>query len=195
MGVEQRQLTGAELALDPAAVRGAIADLEQGPWAGLVEQDTEAKIARLVEDLARLDELEARHVDWDCYAQGYASAVPIVMSRRDDDAEAFRASSRFGDFEGVVVAVCRLAPLACVSSPGGERIGEAGMLGQGDFLDDGHVQWAAALGLIDATLTRHRIVRLTPEVLDQRIDPSLVIDTNFGDPPFTIFDAWFHWYD
>ena len=70
-----------------------------------------------------------------------------------------------------------------------------GMLGQGEFLDDERPDWAEALRTIDAVLTRHGIERLPPAVLTARIDPNLVIDTNFGDPPFTVFDAWFHWWD
>ena len=68
------------------------------------------------------------------------------------------------------------------------------MLGQGEFLDDEGPDRAEALRTIDAVLTRHGVERLPPTVLTARIDPILVIDTTFGDPPFAVVDAWFHWW-
>lgn len=45
------------------------------------------------------------------------------------------------------------------------------------------------------TLTSHGFSLLKPQTLSLPISPDLTVYTNIGDPPYTVFDAWFHWMD
>lgn len=186
------------LAVDPDAVAGAVKHLEQGGWSGGgAPSDIDAFLLDVVEGIGAHPDVVVENIEIGSYGSGWASFIAVFVAPRNSvfRARILDASTYSDGIIGLDLLLSRLAPMACISSPG--HIGESsGTLPfQGRFLPDGDAEWVALGEQLAGVLRSSNIEVLPPEVLSQKIDPKLEIDTNLGRRPFTVFDAWFHWFD
>ncbi len=104
------------------------------------------------------------------------------------------------DVEGLPLALCRLAPLAALFRPDVWSSGPAGAGAHGlpelwRVADADPPGWEAECRDIGQVLDRHGIVLLGSQVLSLPLEAGLDVETVFNDPPYSVFDAWFHWMD
>lgn len=186
------------LAAEPRAVAGAVKHEPQDEWAGKDRRsDIDPFLLTVVDVMANSPEIKVERVETGSYGSGYASFIAAFVSPRDPILRAL-ALERCGFSEGVAgldVLLCRLAPIACIGSPSHVGSISGSLPSQGEYLTNQHVEWGELGRTVEAVLNENGIVVLPAEILDGLIDPALEIDTNLGDPPFRVFDAWFHWSD
>lgn len=189
-----------EPATDRAALQRAANDdlaSSMGPWAG-GSAAVEGFLRRVTADLDRLPQLTVHHAEFRHYGSGYASYVAVFLTRRDGSAQ--RSEKGWTHVEGLLLALCRLAPLAVLLKPGTRSSGPDGA-GSYDLPELSQVAdadipgWESECRQINQVLARHDITLLRSEVLGQPLDAHLRIETVLGDPPYRVFDAWFHWMD
>lgn len=171
----------------------------EGAWAGGAEA-VEGYLRRVVADLNRIPELVVEHAEFGHYGSGYASFVDVLLTRRDGSARRVDPDG-YTTGEGLSVALCRLAPIACILSPAERSHHPAGHGHHSMPSLDADAE-TPILGSekgceqISKVLNRHRIMLVGPRLLSRRALPRLKIDTNLGDGPhYSIFDVWFHWMD
>lgn len=160
----------------------------------------EGYLRRVVADLNRVPELVVEHAEFGHYGSGYASFVDVFLTRRNGSARRVDPDGHT-TVEGLSVALCRLAPIACILSPG-ERShhpdghGYHSMPGLDAVTEMPIPGWEKGCEQISQVLDRHRITLVGPRLLSRPALPHLRIDTNLADgPPHSIFDVWFHWTD
>ncbi|GAA4588579.1 hypothetical protein GCM10023194_40630 [Planotetraspora phitsanulokensis] len=190
------------LLLDPdSQIRASQNELvaDEGPWAGGPEA-VEGHLREVVADLNRIPELVVEHAEFRHYGSGYASNVDVFLTKRDGSTRRVEPDG-YITVEGITVVLCRLAPIACVLSPG-ERShhpdgrGAWSLPWLSDVREMPIPGWERGSEQISHVLDRHRIALIGPDLLSRRALPGLKIDTNLGDgPPHSIFDVWFHWAD
>ncbi|GAA4568744.1 hypothetical protein GCM10023193_50950 [Planotetraspora kaengkrachanensis] len=185
------------LLLDPdSQVRAA---QSEGPWAGGSEA-VESYLRRVVADLNRIPELVVEHAEFAHYDAGYASYVDVFLTRRDGSARHLEPDG-YVTVEGFTVVLCRLAPIACVLSPGERSTHPDGRGTHSMPWLDAVTElpipaWERGCEQISHVLDRHHIAIVGPHLLSRQALPHLTIDTNLGDgQPHSIFDVWFHWRD
>ncbi|MGI5156483.1 hypothetical protein [Microbispora sp. CA-102843] len=171
----------------------------ESAWTGGAEA-VEGYLRRVVADLNRVPELVVEHAEFGHYGSGYASFVDVLLTRRDGSARRVRPDG-CTTVEGLSVALCRLAPIACILSPA-ERSHHPDGHGHHSMPSLDTVTETPIPGSergceqISQVLDRHRITLVGPRLLSRPALPHLKIDTNLGDGPhYSIFDVWFHWLD
>ncbi|MGY0234102.1 hypothetical protein [Longispora urticae] len=153
----------------------------------------------VVADLDRSSAAVVDRAEFDHYGSGFASFVEVVVTRRDGSAT-FAEYSTSMRTEGLSVLLCRLAPVACVCS-GSWRSVDADGNSAASMVSVRSVStlpvegWEAVGADVANVLARHDIAVLGPGILAAAIDPQINVDTILAEPPFTVFDAWFHWRD
>lgn len=171
----------------------------EGAWAGGAEA-VEGYLRQVVADLNRVLGLVVEHAEFGHYGSGYASFVDVFLTWRDGSARRVDPDG-YTTVEGLSVALCRLAPIACILSPG-ERSHHPD--GHGchsmpwlDAVTDTPIpRWEEGCEQISQVLDRHGIAVVGPHLLSRPALPHLKIDTNLGGGPhYSIFDVWFHWMD
>ncbi|MEU8178248.1 hypothetical protein AB0C14_35730 [Microbispora hainanensis] len=171
----------------------------EGAWAGGAEA-VDGYLRRVVADLNRIPELVVEHAEFGHYGSGYASFVDVLLTRRDGSA---RRVDPVGctTVEGLSVALCRLAPIACILSPAKRSHHPAGrghhsMPSLDTVAETPILGWEKGCEQISQALNRHRLMLVGPRLLSRPALPRLKIDTKLGDGPlYSIFDVWFHWMD
>ncbi|MEU4224778.1 hypothetical protein AB0F17_10830 [Nonomuraea sp. NPDC026600] len=189
-----------KLATDLTALRSAVNDhlaSTAGAWAGGATA-VDGFLRRVVADLDRMPTLSVHHAEFRHYGAGYASYVDIFITKRDGSMR--RSENGWTDVEGLTLALCRLAPLAALfkldvqsSGPGGA--GSRGLPDLSLVTDTALPGWEEEFRQIGQALDRHDIALLDSQVLSLPIGAELRVETNLGDPPYSVFDAWFHWMD
>lgn len=198
---------------DPDAIRRAVRGEQPGAAGAIADgaiadgavpegaDGAEGLLKRIVADLDRAPAIVVEHAEFGHYGSGYASFVDVSLTSRD-------GSRRHGDdhYTEVVclpVCLCRLAPVATLHRPGtrgrsrdGKR-GHSYMPGLSTATTAPVAGWEQESREAAGILEHHGIELLSPEVLARPIDPAVHVETNLADggPPFTVFDAWFYWYD
>ncbi|WP_283138889.1 hypothetical protein [Rhizohabitans arisaemae] len=189
-----------DLLLDPEyqarAASGKAAPVEGGPWEAGSEL-VEGYLRRVVADLHRGPELLVHHAEFDNYGSGYASYVDVLLTRRDGTARRVGPGGGI-EVQGITLLLCRLAPVACVMT--GERTDDS----SGGMRSMPTAERAARMPLrgwdrgceqVTRVLERHGITCADPELLRRRALPDLRVDGVLGDPPYLVYDVWFHWAD
>ncbi|WP_030455468.1 hypothetical protein [Herbidospora cretacea] len=171
----------------------------EGAWAGGAEA-VEGYLRQVVADLNRVRGLVVEHAEFAHYGSGYASFVVVFLTRRDGSARRVDPDGR-ETVHGLSVALCRLAPIACILSPG-ERShhpdghGHHSMPWLDAVTDMPIPGWEEGCAQVSRVLERHGIALVGPRLLSRPALPHVKIDTNLGDGPRnSIFDVWFHWLD
>ncbi|MFI7631523.1 hypothetical protein [Microbispora rosea] len=189
-----------ELATDSVALESAVRDelaSAAGAWAG-GPTAVEGFLRRVVADLNRLPSLIVEHAEFRHYGSGYASYVDVFMTKRDGSMR--RSMNGRTDAEGLTVALCRLAPLAVLlerswRSSGPGATGGHSMPELLRVRDIDLPEWEEECRQIGRVLDGHGIALLGSQILGLPLDTRLRVETVLGDPPYCVFDAWFHWMD
>lgn len=189
-----------ELATNPVALESAVSDelaSTAGAWTG-GPTAVEGFLRRVVADLNRLPALIVEHAEFRHYGSGYASYVDVFMTKRDGSMR--RSANGRTDVEGLTLALCRLAPLAVLlkhswRSSGPGAAGGHSMPELLRVVDIDLPEWAEECRQIRQMLDGHGIALLGLQVLGLPLDARLRVETALGDPPYCVFDAWFHWMD
>ncbi|MFI9552103.1 hypothetical protein [Nonomuraea endophytica] len=148
----------------------------------------EGFIRRVVADIGRLPHLKVHHAEFGNYGSGYASYVDVFVTRR-------RSGEAGPDIEGLSLALCRLAPFAALFMPGIRSSSFHELPRLSRVADGDVVGWEEECRELRHVLDRHGIALLDSRILSLPLDPRLRVETVLGDPPYRVFDAWFHWID
>jgi len=168
-------------------------------WAGGTEA-VEGYLRQVVAALNRVPGLVVEHAEFGHYGSGYASFVDVFLTRRDGSAHRVDPDG-YTTVGGLSVVLCRLAPIACILSPGERSHHPDGRASHSlpylDAVTDVPIHgWEEGGDQISQVLSRHGITLVGPRLLSRPALPHLKIDTNLGDGPhYLIFDVWFHWMD
>jgi len=189
-----------ELATSPVALESAVNDGvagTAGAWAG-GPTAVEGFLRRVVADLSRLPSLVVEHAEFRHYGSGYASYVDVFMTKRDGSMR--RSTNGRTEVEGLTVALCRLAPLAALfarswRSSGPGAAGGRSMPELSRVVDVAPPEWEEECRQLGRVLDGHGIALLDSQTLGSPLDARLRVETVLGDPPYRVFDAWFHWVD
>ncbi|EIE99879.1 hypothetical protein SacglDRAFT_03011 [Saccharomonospora glauca K62] len=188
------------LVRDPEAVRRAAADdvvVRRGAWAGGGD-DVEKFLRWVVADLGRCSSVVVEHAEFGMYGSGYASYVDVFLSWRDGSGRVMEGERT--EIRGFALALCRLAPVAALFGDVGISRSANGSssryLPTLELVRDNPVPgWEKACREVTGVLDRHGITVLDSTVLHTPVDPTISVETNLAAPPYTVFDAWFHWMD
>ncbi|MEV1238528.1 hypothetical protein ACIBO2_44980 [Nonomuraea sp. NPDC050022] len=189
-----------KLATDPAALRSAANDQlasAEGAWAG-GEVSVEGFLRRVIADLDRMPMLSVDYAEFRHYGSGYASYVEVLITKRDGSM--CRSESGWTKVEGLPLTLCRLAPLAALFKPDirssrPDGAGSSGLPALSLVTDTAPPGWEEEFRQIGQALDRHDVALLGSQVLSLPLEAGLRVETNLGDPPYSVFDAWFHWMD
>ena len=189
-----------ELATDPVALGSAVVNAAAstaGAWAG-GPAAVEGFLRWVVADLNRLPSLVIEHAEFRHYGSGYASYVDVFISKRDGSMR--RSMDGTTEVEGLTLALCRLAPLAALfkhswRSSGPGPAGGHSMPELSRMVDDDPPGWEQECRQIRRTLDEHGIALLDSRILGLPLNVRLQVETALGEPPYRVFDAWFHWTD
>ncbi|MFE0148078.1 hypothetical protein ACFWY5_13105 [Nonomuraea sp. NPDC059007] len=171
---------------DLAALQKAVKDepaCTAGAWGGGVAA-VEGFLRRVVADIGRLPHVRVPHAEFRNYGSGYASYVDVFVARRAGP-----------DIEGLGLALCRLAPFAALFEPGIRSSSFREMPQLGRVADCDVPGWKEECRELRHILDQHGIALLDSQTLALPLDPRLRVETFLGDPPYRVFDAWFHWID
>ncbi|WP_157099743.1 hypothetical protein [Microbispora sp. ATCC PTA-5024] len=144
-----------------------------------------------------MSELVVEHAEFGHYGSGYASFVDVFLTRRDGSARHVDPDG-YTAVEGLSVALCRLAPIACILAPDERSYHPAGRgyhsMPRLDAVTEMLIPgWEEGCEQISQVLDLHGITLVGPRLLSRPALPHLIIDTNLGDGPHcSIFDVWFH---
>ena len=190
------------MAIDPDCVAAAAMDqhaTHDGAWA-LSQAAVEGHLKQITAAIGRLPEVVVEDADFNHYGSGYASFTHLLVTARDGFLRRGRTDGGV-EVEGMSLLLCRLAPLACLVSSSFRSRSRHGSSSRSMPSRDAVVRplspgWQqAAHRQIAEVLTAHGFSLLKPQTLSREINRDVRIDTNLGDPPYTVFDAWFHWMD
>lgn len=190
------------MAIDPDCVAAAAAHqhaAHDGAWA-MSPAAVEGHLKQITASVGHLPEVAVENAGFDDYGLGYASFAELLLTARDGSLRRSRTDGGV-EVEGMLLLLCRLAPLACLisgclrsRSPNGS--GSRSMPSRDAVVRPLSPGWEqTAHYQIAEVLTAHGFSLLEPQTLSREIDRDLRVDTNLGDPPYTVFDAWFHWID
>ncbi len=159
--------------------------------------DPDEQLHDIVAALDRLSALKVFTAEFDHYGSGYASFVEVRLTRRDDSLVTLRDDVGLETL-GFGVLLCRLAPIATLQASffdwrSGER-GASSMVDREDMTDLPVAGFPESPLVADALRT-HGYELVEVDALREPIATGVAPETNLGTPPWTVFDAWFHWYD
>jgi hypothetical protein len=132
----------------------------------------------------------------DSYGSGYASYVDVFCYKTGG-----RSSTKLPEktlIEGIAIYFCKLAPVAVMGAMEKTRSknsSSSSFLHAEDLNTFPSGNWLEIDIEIRNKLEKHGFEILGPRELKKPLPFSAEIETNFGDPPFTIFDAFFNWMD
>jgi hypothetical protein len=132
----------------------------------------------------------------DSYGSGYASYIDVFCCKsggRLSTTESGRTT-----IDGIAIYLCKLAPVAVMGAMEKTRSkgsGSYGFLHAEDLNTFPPGNWLEVDIEIRQKLEKHGFEILGPRELKKTMPFTARIDTNIGDPPYTIFDAFFHWMD
>lgn len=163
------------------------------PWAG---GDSAAIDAHLLDACRAIEQaLGARsRIEWDDYGSGYASFVDawFYLPQPGHEADVDQAHT------GLVVLFSRLSHYV-VMMEGHKRWhgqGSSSYMPSFDMVDG--LKDAAVIRMAEvaqAELARRGFVRIHRAAISAALPDDLQVRTNLSDPPYTQFDALFHWED
>ncbi|MGQ0467519.1 MAG: hypothetical protein ACT4QG_19650 [Sporichthyaceae bacterium] len=178
--------------------------LAGGPWPEDYDW-TDDFLRGVVDQLHARPSIVVAHSEFGHYGSGYASFVECVVTLRDGSARTpGTKNSPWGPSlktEGFTVLLSRLAPVAALAGPTMRFEANDGNGSSQDLphassaAEDFGPRWEVPVLEVRAVLESHGIVLLPLAVLCAPLPPALHVETNLGEPPYTVFDAWFHWMD
>ena len=132
----------------------------------------------------------------DSYGSGYASYVDVFCFKSAGRSSQVKSGTTYID--GITVYLCKLAPVAVMGAMEKTRSknsGSSSFLHPEDLNTLPPGNWLEIDIEIRRKLEQHGFEILDPRELKKPLPFTADIETNLGDPPYTIFDAFFHWMD
>jgi hypothetical protein len=132
----------------------------------------------------------------DSYGSGYASYVDVFCYKPNGRSSQFKSGTRYMD--GLTIYLCKLAPIAIMGpmqKSSGRSSVSYGSLRAEDLSKFPSGNWLEIDVEIRNKLEKHGFEILGPRELKKPLPFAAKIDTNLGDSPYTIFDAFFNWMD
>jgi hypothetical protein len=132
----------------------------------------------------------------DSYGSGYASYVDVFCYKSDGRSSHIKSGTTY--INGIAVYLCKLAAVAVMGAmqkTKSKHGGGGSFLRSEDLNAPPEGDWAAFTNEIRNKLERHGFEILEARELKKPLPFIAEIETNLGDPPFTIFDAFFNWMD
>ena len=132
----------------------------------------------------------------DSYGSGYASYIDVFCYKPNGRSSQVKFGTTYID--GIAIYLCKLAPVAIMGTNGKSQSPNGGTFG---FLRTEAVNslppgdWLEMEAEIRHKLEKRGFEILGPQELEKPLPFIAKIETNFGDPPYTIFDAFFNWMD
>ena len=166
----EKLIAGKSVAASKSAVKNVLCDLEQSKQI-VVESD-------------------------DGYGSGYASYLDVFCFKKDGSSS--RVSGLNTTIEGIALYLCKLAPVAVMGAMTKTKTkngGSSGFLRPEDLNKPPAGDWDAVIFEIRHKLEKQNVLMLEPKVLKQEMPFETKIPTILGNPPYQIFDAFFHWED
>jgi hypothetical protein len=130
------------------------------------------------------------------YGSGYASYLDIFCFKKDGSST--RVSGQSTTIDGIALYLCKLAPVAvmgAMTKTKSKNGGSSSFLRPEDLNKLPAGNWDAVIFEIKHKLEKQNFVLLEPKILKQKMPFEAKIPTILGDPPYQIFDAFFHWED
>jgi hypothetical protein len=129
----------------------------------------------------------------DSYGSGYASYLDVFCFKKDG------SSSRVSGFttiiDGISLYLCKLAPVAvmgAMTKTKSKNGGSSSFLRPEDLNKLPSGDWSQVIIEIKLKLEKQNFILLEPKSLKQEMPFETYIPTIIGDPPYQIFDAFFH---
>ncbi len=188
------------LARDPATIAKAVRDeiaVPTGAYSG--DHTTVNNFLKYVQaELNRLPLLTVDHSVFDSYGSGYASFVELCLTKRDGSAREVSADSTTTTY--LPLTISRLAPFAALHDLDNRTTRPDGTGGRGlphlEAVATPPIPgWQEELRQLHQALTHLNITLLDLPTLSTPIAPAHTLQTNLGDHPYRVYDAWFHWMD
>jgi hypothetical protein len=132
----------------------------------------------------------------DSYGSGYASYVDVFCFKKDGSSS--RVEGLITTTHGIALYLCKLASVAVMGAMTKTRSkngGSSSFLRPDDLNKLPPGDWDAVIFEIKHKLEKQNFVLLEPKILKQTMPFEATIPTILGDPPYQIFDAFFHWED
>ncbi len=153
-----------------------------------------SRIRNAIHDLEKSKNIQIESEDG--YGSGYASYLDVFCFKKDGSAS--RVSGLSTITEGIALYLCKFAPVAvmgAMTKTKSKNGGSSSFLRPEDLDKLPTGNWDAVLAEIKYKLEKQNFVLLEPRVLKQKMPFEANIPTILGDPPYQIFDAFFHWED
>jgi hypothetical protein len=135
-------------------------------------------------------------VESDDYGSGYASYVDVFCYKKDGSSSHIESGTTITD--GMTVYLCKLAPVAAMGAlqkTRGKNSSSYSFLRPEHLNNSPSDDWAESSGTIRKTLEKNGFEILEARDMKKTMPFEANIPTILGDPPFQIFDAFFHWED
>ena len=132
----------------------------------------------------------------DSYGSGYASFVDVFCYKSGGRSSIKTATHTL--IHGITIYLCKLAPVAVMGAMEKTRHttgGTSGVLNAEELNTFPPGNWLEVDIEIRQKLERHGFEILSPRELKKPLPFTAKIETNFGNSPYTIFDAFFNWMD
>ncbi len=193
---------------DETYLRKLVADEVQGDFSPFNKNSID-KVRRYIKGmLGRLSDERSIIVeaDYKSYGSGFASYIPVKISKKDksDITTTPRAKGTSEEHDGLLLYICLLAPYwyygkghwwnnynsQYVSNSGG-----GSMLVPEDAHRYNAQLWDKHIGDITTLFDEYRYRLLREKEVSATLPFKVDITTNLGNPPYTVFDCFFHWED
>ncbi len=152
------------------------------------------QIKNVIHDLTQSKQMVVETEDG--YGSGYASYVDVFCYKTGGRSSLKKPEHTVID--GITIYLCKHAPVAVMGAMEKTRHSSGGSFG---FLhaEDLNIfppgNWLEVSAELRQKLEKHGFTILDPQELKKPMPFNTKIHTLLGDPPYQIFDAFFHWYD
>ncbi len=179
--------------------KGDFSPFSSGQW-----EEVDVYLKRVVGRLKDIRSLTLK-AEFDHYGSGFSSYVHLYVSKRDksDVKITLNGKLRTEETNGLMIYLCRLAPYAVFAEGYWSTTynQEEWDSGSSHYIESSEVgtlpnsDWQTQLIEIKNRLNEASITVLTKEELDRKLDFDIQIPTILSDPPYQVFDCFFHWTD
>jgi hypothetical protein len=185
-------------------LRNLAADKVQGDFTPFNKNDI-GKIKRYVKRmLGRLSDNHRLNVeaDYSSYGSGFASYINVKISKKDkSDLTIIKEKRGISEQrDGLLLYISLLAPYWCFGKGFWWENTTTGGSG-GNYLNTEDIDiynkslWARDVEAITSLFDEYRYRLLTKKEVEKPLWFPSNITTILGDPPYTVFDCFFHWED
>lgn len=165
-----------------------------GKPVGASKNALKSRVKNVIHDLEQSKQIAVESEDG--YGSGYASYLDIFCFKKDNSAS--RVTGLSTTIDGIALYLCKLAPVAvmgAMTKTKSKNGGSSSFLRPQDLNKLPVGDWSEVVNEIKHKLEKQNFILLEPKILKQEMPFEANIPTILGDPPYQIFDAFFHWED